>query len=204
MNSLTRVVVLALAAMFWSKLALAQTQPVPPPSSREGSYIGPVGKISRIREQAAAIVGARGGWFISDSLAWGFAGYSSANGIDAPVGAPSMGPLDIRLFYGGIELEYVVYRGGRVLLGMSALAGGAATSYVKDKGRFIRSDEQVGETDFGSLFEPAFYAAFRVTDGSHLTVGVSYRLITGVEQPGLARRDLSGPAASFAFTFGKF
>lgn len=81
MNRPTRVVVLAVAAVFWSRLALAQIQPVPPPSSRKGTFIGLVVKVSRIRERAAAIVGARGGWFISDSLAWGFAGYSSANGI---------------------------------------------------------------------------------------------------------------------------
>jgi hypothetical protein len=44
----------------------------------------------------------------------------------------------------------------------------------------------------------------KVTDWLHLNLAVSYRLVTGVEQPGLGDADVNGPAAALAAKFGRF
>jgi hypothetical protein len=175
------------------------------PGSAGGTFFGPVFKISRLNDQRAVIVGGRGGWSINDSLTWGFGGYSLINHVDAPPGVfPQSGPLDIKLLYGGLELEQVMRRGARAQITVSALFGGGAHNYVRDLGGVTRSDEQVGETDFGFVLEPGINVDFRVTRWLQVSPGASYRLVTGVDQIGLDGRDLDGVAATLAFKFRRF
>jgi hypothetical protein len=44
----------------------------------------------------------------------------------------------------------------------------------------------------------------RVNGWLHLNLAVSYRLVSGVEQPGLENGDLNGPGVALAVKFGRF
>lgn len=114
---------------------------------------------------------------------------------------PLEGPLDIKFLYGGVELEYVIHRNSRTQVSLGALLGGSANNYVRDVGAVLRSHEQVGETDFGLVLEPGLNVDFSPTQWFSVNPGVSYRIVTGVEQVGLKSRDFNGIAATLAFKF---
>jgi hypothetical protein len=75
---------------------------------------------------------------------------------------------------------------------------------VIDEGDTEESNEQVGESDFVMVIEPAINAELNVTTWFRLNAGVSYRIVAGVDQVGLDNSDFSGPAASLTFKFGRF
>jgi hypothetical protein len=54
------------------------------------------------------------------------------------------------------------------------------------------------------LLEPAVGVERRIFDGLHLHLAASYRLVAGVEQPGLNEGDLQGPALALAVKLGRF
>ncbi|HEX9975350.1 MAG TPA: hypothetical protein VGD14_25075 [bacterium] len=171
----------------------------------KGGFGGPVVKFISIKGQSAAMIGGRGGWIINHSLALGGGGYGVASEVDAPAGVlPLEGPLDIEFGYVGFELEYIIHPKSLAHFSIYTLIGGGATNYVNDVGPVTESNEQVGETDFLFVWEPAVNAELNVTTWFRLNAGVSYRLVTGVKQEGLENRDFRGMAATLTFKFGKF
>jgi hypothetical protein len=145
--------------------------------------------------------GGRGGWNVTPSLLLGGGGNGTMTEVDARDGAvpDAPGPLDVKFESFGFDLEYAVRPTAPTHLTLSALFGGAAAHYMRDK-----TDEQHGETDFMLLLEPAAGVERRVTDWLHLNLAVSYRLVSGVEQPGLEDGDFIGAAAALAVKFGRF
>lgn len=67
------------------------------------------------------------------------------------------------------------------------LIGGAAVRYATDK-----TNNQQGETDLTFLLEPAEGLEWELSDGLHLNLSLSYRLVSGVDQPGAGRTDQTG------------
>lgn len=170
-----------------------------------GGFGGPVVKFTSINGQSAIMVGGRGGWIINHVLVIGGGGYGVASEINAPEGVlPLEGPLDVEFGYGGFELEYIVHPKSLVHFSFYNFIGGGATNFVKDAGPVTESSEQVGETDFLFVWEPAVNAELNVTTWFRLNAGLSYRLVTGVSQEGLENRDFSSMSAIITFKFGKF
>lgn len=171
----------------------------------KGGFGGPVVKFISINGQGAAMIGGRGGWIINHSLVLGGGGYGVFTEVDAPAGVlPLEGPLDIEFGYGGFEVEYIIHPKSLLHFSIYNFIGGGATNFVKDVGPVTESNEQVGETDFMFVWEPAVNAELNVTTWFRLNAGVSYRLVTGISQEGLENRDFCGMAATVTFKFGKF
>ena len=160
---------------------------------------GPVVRYTRINDQGAFLVGGRGGWIINNVLVLGGGGYGVFTEVDAPEGA-----LDIEFGYGGFEMEYIVHPSSLGHFTGYTLVGGGTTNFVKDVGEVTDSNEQVGESDFAFVVEPAVAFELNVTTWFRLNAGVSYRLVNGIDQPGLKDDDFSGPAAILTFKFGNF
>jgi len=173
---------------------------------KSGGFGGPVVKFTAIYDQSALMIGGRGGWIINHSLVIGGGGYAVVNEVHAPEGALPFEefPLDIEFSYGGFELEYIIHPKSLVHFSIYMLIGGGAMNYVKDVGPVIESNEQAGETDFVFVLEPAVNAELNVTKWFRLNAGISYRLVTGVEQERLKESDFNGLAATLIFKFGKF
>jgi len=165
-------------------------------------FLGPVVKITTLKEQLGVMLGFRGSWPVGRSLAIGGGIYTLLNKVEAPEGVlPFEGALDIDLSYLGFELEYFLNPTARTRFSLSALFGGGATRYVKDTGSVFKSSEQSGETAFMWILEPGGNAEWTVAGWLRLTAGVSYRLASGTRHEGLGDRDLTGPAATLAFKF---
>ena len=170
-----------------------------------GGFGGPVVKYTTINDQGALMVGGRGGWIINHSLVIGGGGYGVVSEVDAPEGSlPEEGPLDIEFGYAGFELEFILHPNSLTHFSIYTLIGGGSANYVKDVGAVTESDEQAGESDFVFVLEPAINAELNVTTWFRLNAGVSYRLVSGIEQERLKDRDFSGVAATLTFKFGKF
>lgn len=170
-----------------------------------GGFGGPVLKYTRIYDQGAFMIGGRGGWILNHSLVLGGGGYGVFTEVDAPEETlPEEGPLDIEFGYGGFEAEYILHPNSLTHFSLYLLIGGGATNFVKDVGSVLDSNEQIGESDFVLVLEPAVNGELNVTKWFRLNGGVSYRLVNGVDQPGLENSDFSGVTATLNFKFGHF
>jgi hypothetical protein len=147
------------------------------------------------------MVGGRGGWNITPSLLLGGGLYGAVTGVHAREGAvpDAPGPLDVRFESFGFDLEYASHPEAPTHLTLGASLGGGAARYVR-RG----TDEQHGETDFMLLLEPAVGVERRVTDWLHLNLSASYRVVSGVEQPGLEDSDIRGLGVALAAKLGQF
>jgi hypothetical protein len=166
------------------------------------SYFGaPVVKYTVLRDQGAVMFGGRGGWNITPSLVFGGGLYGTVSEVDAAEGAvPGQpGPFDLKFENFGFDVEYAVRPAMPTHLTLGVFFGGAALHNVQDD-----TGDQEGETDFMLLLEPAVGVEREIADWLHLNFSVSYRLISGVEQPALEESDLNGPAAALAVKFGRF
>jgi hypothetical protein len=171
------------------------------PAVASGHFGAPVVKITVLRDQAAVMLGGRGGWNITPSWVLGGGLYGTISEVDALDGAvaDAPGPLDVRLDSFGFDLEHAAHSTAPTHLTLSAMIGGAAARYVKSG-----TGEQHGESDFMFLLELAVGVERRVFEELHLNLAASYRMVAGVEQPGLSERDLQGPALSLAVKLGRF
>lgn len=180
---------------------VAHAQAPGPISSRPGYFGSPVLKVTRLRNQSAIMLGGRGAWNLTPSLAIGGGLYGTWSRVDAPVGATSVAgdPLDIKLEAFGLEVEYARNPGAPTHLTFGAFFGGAANRYLRDG-----TSEQDGETDFMFLLEPAIGAERRIARSVHLHVAASYRLVEGVDQRALSDSDFNGPALVVGLKLGRF
>lgn len=197
MHQLAVVLVLFLSAAE----VVAQDQTHGQGASGRSHFGAPVVKYTVLRNQGAVMFGGRGGWNVTPSLLIGGGGYGTMTEVDAREGAvpDAPGPLDVKFESFGFDLEYAAHPKAPTHLTLKAFFGGAAGHYMQDK-----TDEQLGETDFMLLVEPEVGVERRVTDWLHLHLAVSYRLVSGVEQPGLEESDFSGAGAALAVKFGQF
>jgi len=168
----------------------------------EMSYFGaPVVKWTVIRDQSAVMIGGRGGWNITSSILVGGGLYGTIKNVDAPEGAvpDAPGRLDIKLETFGFDVEYAVRPTAPTHMTLGMFLGGGADHYVQHD-----TGQQFGETDFILFVEPGIGVDHRLTDGVHLNLAVSYRMVSGVDQPGLENSDFNGMAVALAVKLGRF
>ena len=174
-------------------------------AGEKGGFGAAVVKFTSVNGQGAIMVGGRGGWILNHSLVLGGGAYAVVNEINAaPEILPFEGPLDIEFGYLGFEVEYIFNPNSLTHYSLYAFIGGGATNFVKDVGPVWRSNEQVGETAFMFVLEPAANAEVNVTPWFRLNAGVSYRVVAGVSQVGLKDSDFTGLTATLTFKFGRF
>jgi hypothetical protein len=137
---------------------------------------------------------------VTPSFAVGGGLYGTLTEVDAPSpvsGAP--GPLDVKLEVFALELEYAFRPAAPTHVTLGARLGGAAARYTTDG-----TNDQHGESDFLWLAEPAVGLERAIVRRLRLHLGLSYRFVGSVEQEGLRRRHLQGPAASLSLKIGRF
>jgi hypothetical protein len=194
-------------AMLCALLTNAGAQEIGTPESghARGGFGAPVLKYTSFNGQGVLMFGGRGGWIINHSLVIGGGAYGTMSEVDAPEGVlPLEGPLDVRLEYFGLEIEYIFNPLSPVHFSLSALAGGGAAHYMKDVGSFSESKDQTGETGFMWILEPGINAELIAARWLRLSAGLSYRLAAGLKWEGLKSEDFSGLTATVAFKLGTF
>lgn len=197
------VVVLILFA--FTAVSVAQEQTLLKSDEGGGGFGAAVFKYTSIKDQGAIMFGGRGGWVINHSLLIGGGIYSIVSKVDAQEGVlPLEGPLNVDLSYFGLETEYIIKPADLWHFTTYIFVGAGSTRYVKDVGSVFKSSEQSGESDIVFVTEPAVNVELNITNWFHVNTGLSYRLVTGVNQPGLESSDFSGITGTLAFKFGKF
>jgi hypothetical protein len=197
---MSRLVVAAMVFLFVGEVEAQH--PASQQESQRGGYFGaPVLKYTSIRGQGALMLGGRGGWNLTPSVVLGGGAYGTVTEIDARerVMPEAPGPLDVKLETFGIDVEYAPRPASPTHVTFTLFTGGAAAHNVNDE-----TKDQEGETDFIFLLEPSAGVERRLTDSVHFNLALSYRLVSGVEQPGLSAGDLQGASAVLALKWGKF
>jgi hypothetical protein len=153
-------------------------------------------KISSIQGNTAYIIGARGGWSVSQSFSIGLAGcWAFVN--DQVTNIIDNQEYYIRLAYGGLYLEYKLYNFnfGHILL--STIVGGGYYGHST-----VRSDFEIDwskHTYF--VIEPEVIAMFDISDSFKIGIGASYRYIPNIDLTEFQNRKLSAPAVLLTFRF---
>jgi len=196
---------LVVTLIFFITNGMAQEETLVKGDVKSSGFGGPVVKYTSVYGQSALMIGGRGGWILNHSLVIGGGGYGVVNEINAPEGVlPNQGPLDIEFGYAGLELEYIFHPKSLLHFSIYTLLGGGDNHFVRDVGPVSESNQTTGESDFVYILEPAVNAELNVTKWFRLNAGISYRLVTGVEQEELDESDFSGVAGILTFKFGKF
>jgi hypothetical protein len=163
-----------------------------------GGYGGPVVKATSIDGDFAVLSGGSGGWIVDHRFVIGGAGYTlEKQGIRTGFVGPNGLRPELRMEYGGLELQYV-HRWHRVAHAtVGVLSGGGKVYYEGYEDSTSLSDE------FAAI-EPAVGVELNVIRWLRIVGGASYRFIGGADIPSINGRRLSGGAATLAFKFGKF
>ena len=109
-------------------------------------------------------------------------------------------PAEILLSYGGLQFMYIGNSSNLFHYEAGALIGFGGLNYF-DRGANINLPNS------GHIFvlEPEVSSVLNITDYIQISMGLSYRLIVGnLEKEVITDGDISGFAASFAFSFGSF
>jgi hypothetical protein len=183
----------------------AQEETLVKSDTESGGFGAPVLKYTSIYGQNTLMIGGRGGWIINHSFVIGGGGYGTVTEVDAPEGIlPELGSLDLKFEYGGLELEYILNPKSLAHIGFYILIGGGSIKFSNDTGSYHEGDHTVGPDDFVFVMEPSINGELNITDWFHITAGVSYRFVTGVEQTSLVDSDFSGVSGVLTFKFGSF
>ncbi|GAG71145.1 unnamed protein product, partial [marine sediment metagenome] len=134
-----------------------------------------------------------GGIIINRSFVIGLAGYGLVNEIE--VG--TLGNQLLNFGYAGLLLGYVNRSHKIVHFSVHSLIGGGGLCY-----RTCFYDDCYDDMLF--VFEPGIDVMLNVTKNFRIGIGGSYRFAHGVEFDELMSDDISGPAGSLIFKFGKF
>lgn len=188
---------LLIALVFPAALAFADDEQTLLKSGeiRSGGFGGPLVKFSPINGEPGTLVGGRGGWLINSAFSIGGGGYGLANRVRAD--HPDSVRLDMGV--GGLVLEAVVWPNRLVHVTASVLIGGGGLNFRTMHGR---ADEDKAENFFA--LEPEVALEINIIRHFRICPGVSYRYLAGDTDLVDSYWDLSGPAASLTFKFGKF
>lgn len=169
-----------------------------------GGYGGPTVQFTSLGGEFGVLVGGGGGVIIDHMIALGGAGYGLANNVaveNAPIATPYL-----NLGYGGAYLQYINRSGDLIHFTAGVLIGGGGAGY---RGGFDNDAYEIWNdrdtlNDAFFVVEPDIEAELNVTRNFRIGVGGGYRFVSGVELPGLANSDISGPNARVMFKFGSF
>lgn len=164
-----------------------------------GGFGGPVVKLTQVNDHFGVMAGGRGGWILNHRFVIGGGGYGLTDTVKGNEVAVGDTP-DIMMGYGGLEFEYILNPDQVFHLSVYTLLGGGGVFYNNNR-EFSWNDE---ESDAFFVAEPAVNLIVNMTHFLRIGVGMSYRLITGVELQGISDSDLSGIAGNITLKFGIF
>ncbi|MBL7963363.1 MAG: hypothetical protein JNM31_05895 [Flavobacteriales bacterium] len=179
-----------------------------------GGWGAPTGFYTRIMDQDALLLGARGGWIINHRFTLGLAGHGLVTQVhnaayDQHLISQGQTLTDkSRLFlgYGGLLLEPIIaYRSPiHVSLPIIIGAGGAGYSYSGPPPPDF--DPLTYKTDGQAffVFEPGLDLELNLIPLLRIGLGVSYRYTSDLDIPGTAKDALHGFNAGMSIKVGRF
>ena len=180
-----------------------QTQTLLSSTIRHGGFGSPIYGVTTMNGQTVFLRGTRGVWIMNLSsehaLHLGLAGYRTRSEFD-PVNWThnDITEPEIRVNYGGFEMEYVNRSHRLVHMGAQLLIGSGNV-------RYDDRDLEVDKTrDSYYVLQPGANLMLNVTRWFRVSGGVYYRHTGNVNLDGTSGRDLSGITGILGLRFGRF
>lgn len=163
-----------------------------------GGFGGPVCKIGSVYQEAALMIGGRGGWVINHQFVLGAGGY----GLMTDIASKEDSNLEMNMGYGGVEIEYIKRPNKLIHLSFMTLLGGGGAGFSEHH----TSDwDENYEYDTFFIAEPSVHMMLNVTEFFRIGLGGSHRFVTGINNGSeLSNSDLSGPTLIITLKFGNF
>jgi hypothetical protein len=180
--------------------------------TKMGGYGAPESKVSTVMSSPALLFGVQGGWIVDHRFILGLAGYGLASRHEVPEAMRVGGaPSTLEMGYGGLRLGYIVAPQSLIHFGFGLLMGGGGlgalsrdpVTTVAATGEKITEQRRANGEAF-YVFEPQLEGEVNVSQFMRVAVSGSYRVINGIEAPGLDIMSLSGPSLGLALRFGAF
>nr|WKN37930.1 outer membrane beta-barrel protein [Tunicatimonas sp. TK19036] len=166
-----------------------------------GGYGGPSLRSSTINGDFALLFGGYGGWYVNKKWMIGGGGYGLVTQLKVPASESAIPneALHYDMGYGGLMVEYI-FRSDRMLhLTTHMLVGGGGIT------QDLEGTPDLTDTHSNFfVFEPGAGLELNITDFFRLNGGLTYRLVSGSDTPGIQDRDLSSMAVFLNFKFGYF
>ena len=179
-----------------------------------GGYGGPAVRFSPVKGEFGILVGGYGGWLVNHSLLIGGGGYGLVNEIRAEKTAEDLysyngRPLYLNIGYGGLVLEYILAPTRVAHVYASALIGAGGVNYrrsfMNDDGWDPYPGSTFSDTDTFFILEPGLFVELNVTSWFRLSLGGTYRYVTGINHlVGISNSDIGGPSGGITLKFGSF
>ena len=176
------------------------------PDVSHGGYGAITMGYTTINDEDAWIVGGRAAWIIDHGFALGVGGFGLANDIPLDDQWVNDEKMSLIVGYGGILLEPIFWAKAPVHLCMPILVAGGAVSMAPSS--YWTEDYDWGaeyyHNDIIFVFEPGLELELNLTKFMRLSGGVSYRVTSEIELPGMDDDILNGLSSTFSLKFGKF
>ena len=173
-----------------------------------GGYGGPEVKLTQLQGEMGLMVGGRGGWIINSSFSIGGGGYGlvTTHKINNYPTFYDDSSAYLRVGWGGVFLEYINNSNNLIHFTVNTLIGGGEASYTKSykNGMMWGNDGWSYESTPFFVVEPGATVDLNVAKFFRISLGASYRFVSGVDLTRTTNKDLSGASANLAFKFGKF
>jgi len=154
-----------------------------------GFFGAPVAKFTELGDDFAFMPGGRLGWLAGHELALGLGAYVSTG--DASFTDDLGASRELRLDYAGFEAELIFFWDYTYHMTLSVLLGGGRLEV--DGG-----GESVG------VVEPLANLQINLMPGFRVDLGGGYRLVWGVDAPGVSSSDAGGLVGAVAFRIGPY
>jgi len=162
-----------------------------------GGYGGPRIGYTRIAGNDAMLVGGEGGWILNHHFIIGGAGFGLVTQQPAPGALATTD--DLSLGYGGLLVGYTVRPHHLVHGTFGVLVGGGGVGSHARAGGASRAGN-----DAFFVLEPNATMEVNLVEHVRAGLGLSLRLVRGIDTDGLSNGDLSGVTGSMIVKFGKF
>ena len=163
-----------------------------------GYFGGPVFKITEVNNNISYMIGARGGWIVNHKYAFGLGGYGLISSVPAPLETRleyNSPKLKMEYNYGGFEFVYIIKSDELIHYTLYSLTGLGNIELYSPK-----NINQNNDTFF--VFEPAINVIMNVHSAIRIGVGVSYRLLSGIDTYGIDSSDISGFGGTITVKLG--
>jgi hypothetical protein len=153
------------------------------------------------------LIGAGGGLLINHSIVIGIAGFGNTVDLDQN---PEFDNQQNSLFaYGGGYVEYIFFPEWMIHFSASVLVGSGVVAVFEESsqaiGGMVEDKFHTLISDDVFVLEPAIYGQLNIARWFRITVGISYRLVYGLNMiPGAVSSDYKFLSGSIALQFGWF
>jgi len=163
---------------------------------RDREFGGPSVKMTKFNGQSSVLVGGFGGWFLTENLAIGGAGYGLVSSYKVPNQAVTK-DTELAFGYGGFMIAYEEPVSDIITLSGNLLLAGGQFSFDNNK-------EGISNEDEVFVLEPTLELSVKTFNFLKIGVAGNYRYIYGIDTPGLSDKKMSGFSAQVNFIFGEF